>query len=156
MFGRLIGTDAIRVRNVQLFGRGTMLDNERTIDCDLGFVTYDDDGHYAVTSFHYGFRSDHFNQLVRKDDKLSVDSPEGRDDELIVDPDRTGHVTIVRDDDGNVVQRNADERKAHKESERKDTAKRSADDKAEQEAVVTERKAAQDLDPNETTDEVID
>ena len=139
----------VRFRDAQVFVRGTSSDDDRQCDADLGIVTYDDDGHYQVSSFRFGARSDHFTDMFRgRDGRLNVDSPLDRDREILIDEDAEGVITTTRDGD-TITQLNADGRKSQKAQRKSADAahkaemeRMQAEHQAEIDAIRAERKAA--------------
>ncbi len=105
-----------RVRNFQPFTRLTTSADERQSTSDFGFVTYDDDGHYQVTSLRVGLRSDHVYDLLGPTSSMcDTATPLDEDRDLLLDADSKGLILTRRDGDG-VQQLDADARKAESES----------------------------------------
>lgn len=144
----LIHSVGFRFRDAQVFMRGTSSDDERQIDADLGIVTYDDDGHYQVSSYRFGARSDHFTDMFRgRDGRLSVDAPLDRDREILLDKDAEGVIVTKREGD-TITKLDSKARKAQ-DAEAKATAKAHAaelerlqrEHEAEIEKIKAERRA---------------
>lgn len=93
-------TFALRFRGIQPFARLSTTADERQTDADYGIVTYDDDGHYQVSSFRLGLRSDHVGDLLgSQSDMLSTSSPLDEDRELLMDDVSKGLILTRRDGD---------------------------------------------------------
>ena len=119
--------NATRLGNFQLFGRGVK-PNERSANAEIGIVTYDDDGHYEITSYTLGFRADHLGNAVARalgDDQPceSIDSPLAGDSELLLD----NNTRYAFRRDGVNVDRKAEreERKATRDEIKRMNAERS-------------------------------
>lgn len=109
-------TFAIRFRGIQPFARLSTTADERQTDADYGVVTYDDDGHYQVSSFRLGLRSDHVGDLLgSQSEMLSTSSPLDEDRELLMDDVAKGLILTRRDGD-TVRQLDGAARKAESES----------------------------------------
>ena len=109
-------TFALRLRGIQPFARMSSTTDERQTDVDYGVVTYDDDGHYQVSSFRVGLRSDHVGDLLgSQSDMLSTSSPLDEDRELLMDDVSKGLILTRRDGD-TVRQLDGAARKAESES----------------------------------------
>lgn len=137
-------TFAIRFRGVQPFARLSTTADERQTDADYGLVTYDDDGHYQVSSFRLGLRSDHVGDLLgSQSEMLSTSSPLDEDRELLMDDVSKGLILTRRDGD-EVRQLDGAARKAENESmaRKRDEVNRVHDaDVRELAALRTERTA---------------
>ena len=81
----------VRFRDAQVYLRGTFA-NERSIDCEVGVVTYDNDNNYEVSSINYGGRFDHIGNAIQsalgaESPRQSLDNPIESDRELLMDKD---------------------------------------------------------------------
>jgi hypothetical protein len=111
-------TVALRFRSIQPFARLSTTTDERQSDYDQGIVTYDDDGHYQVTSLRIGLRSDHVGDLLgSQSEMLSTSSPLDEDRELLLDSDSKGLILTRRDGD-NVRHLDGDARKADRKDQK--------------------------------------
>ena len=105
-------TLGIRLRNWQPFTRLTTSADERQATSDFGFVTYDDDGHYQVTSLRVGLRSDHVYDLLGPTSSMcDTATPLDEDRDLLLDAKSKGLILTRRDGDA-VEHLDADARKA--------------------------------------------
>ncbi len=105
-------TVGLRVRNFQPFTRLTTSADERQATSDFGFVTYDDDGHYQVTSLRVGLRSDHVYDLLGPTSSMcDTATPLDEDRDLLLDAESKGLILTRRDGD-DVQHLDADARKA--------------------------------------------
>ena len=120
-------TFALRFRGIQPFARLSTTADERQTDADYGIVTYDDDGHYQVSSFRLGLRSDHVGDLLgSQSDMLSTSSPLDEDRELLMDDVSKGLILTRRDGD-TVRQLDGPARKAENKARTDEMARIDAD-----------------------------
>ena len=120
-------TVGFRVRNFQPFTRLTTSADERQATSDFGFVTYDDDGHYQVTSLRVGLRSDHVYDLLGPTSSMcDTATPLDEDRDLLLDAKSKGVILTRRDGDA-VQHLDADARKADKQAHRDEMARLDAE-----------------------------
>ncbi len=120
-------TLGIRLRNWQPFTRLTTSADERQATSDFGFVTYDDDGHYQVTSLRVGLRSDHVYDLLGPTSSMcDTATPLDEDRDLLLDAKSNGLILTRRDGD-DVQHLDADARKADDKARAAEMARIDAD-----------------------------
>ena len=132
-------TVGLRVRNFQPFTRLITSADERQSTNDFGFVTYDDDGHYQVTSLRVGLRSDHVYDLLGPTSSMcDTATPLDEDRDLLLDAKSKGLILTRRDGD-DVQHLDADARKADNEAHRAEMARLDADIKRMREETDADR-----------------
>lgn len=139
----------LRVRNMQAFSRVSSTVDDRQNDVDYGFITYDDNGEYQVTSCRMGFRSDHIHDLFGGGERrASVQDPHDADRGIIIEDEGKG-VILTRRNGDTVTQLDGEGRKAEDTDRAADAKSHAAEierlraeHQAEIDAIRAERKAA--------------
>ena len=120
-------TVALRYRSFQPFARLSTTADERQTDADYGIVTYDDDGHYQISSLRVGLRCDHVGDILgSQSEMLTTSSPLDEDRELLLASDSKG-VILTRRDGDDVRHLDGAARKADKQAHRDEMARLDAE-----------------------------
>jgi len=139
----------IRFRNVQPFSRLSTTSDGRQSTSDFGFVTYNDDGRYQISSLRIGHRCDHLYDALGAGPELDSANPLAADIDLILPKDSKGVIVTHRDGD-KVRNFDRDGRKklSNKRAKQAKKAKRQKDEVAA--ARKARRKAAKAQSANTT------